>query len=140
MTIMKLLTPISEVHWLATTDTVRDAFDHLETHDLRAAPMLDAEHRYRGTVTQSDLRRLVSKARDREAALDTPLAALELRSHNEAVTPERDAAAISAQAAAHPFVPVVDRRGVLLGIVLSALVRPLTAAPDVARSPLQVRR
>ncbi|MBX3155860.1 MAG: CBS domain-containing protein [Deltaproteobacteria bacterium] len=117
MTIMKLLTPISEVHWLSATDTVRDAFDHMETHDLRAAPMLAPDGRYLGTVTQADLRRSLSKARDRGAALDTPLGELELRSHNEPVTPERDVAAVAAQVAAHPFVPVVDQRGVLLGVI-----------------------
>jgi CBS-domain-containing membrane protein len=117
MTIMQLLIPTSEVHWLSTTDTVRDAFDHLETHDLRAAPMLDADGRYLGTVTEADLRRRVSKARDRHAAYETPLSELELRSHNAAVTPEHKVAAIAEKAAAHPFVPVVDKSGRLLGVI-----------------------
>src|SRR5262245_60448246 len=117
MTIMQLLTPISEVHWLSATDTVRDAFDHMETHDLRAAPMLDTDGRYLGTVTEADLRRRVSKARDRNAAYQTPLSELELRSHNAPITPEHKVATIAEQAAGHPFVPVVDKSGRLLGVI-----------------------
>jgi CBS-domain-containing membrane protein len=117
MTIMQLLIPISEVHWLSASDTVRDAFDHMETHDLRAAPMLDEDGRYLGTVTEADLRRSISKARDRSAAYQTPLAELELRSHNSPVTPESNVDSIAQQAAAHPFVPVVDKRGHLLGVI-----------------------
>src|SRR5215510_1069413 len=36
MTILQLLTPMADVSWLSATDTVRDAFDHLETYELSA--------------------------------------------------------------------------------------------------------
>jgi CBS domain-containing protein len=106
MKITQLLTPMTEVHWLAVTDTVRDAFDHLETYGVTAAPLVDQAGRYVGTVTEADLRR----AADRSMAL----AAVPRRSHVEAVGPDADVEGLDA---AHLFVPVVDGSGRLVGIV-----------------------
>lgn len=117
MKITQLLTPITQIQWLATTDTVRDAFDHMETYALTAAPLLDWKGRYVGTVTEADLRRHVAGVADRVLALATPLAAVERRSHNAAVTVHESLASIVEQAAGHCFVPVVDDGGKLLGIV-----------------------
>jgi len=117
MTIMQLLTPIAEVPWLSITDTVRDAFDNLETYELSAAPVLDWSRRYVGTVTEADLRRHVASATDRATALATPLSAIERRARNVAVTADRELASILDQAAAHGFVPVVDAIGRLIGII-----------------------
>lgn len=117
MKITQLLTPIAQVQWLATTDTVRDAFDHMETHELTAAPLLDWKGRYIGTVTEADLRRHVAGIADRVIALATPLTAVERRSHNTAVTVHQSLASIVEQASGHCFVPVIDDGGKLLGIV-----------------------
>jgi len=117
MKIMQLLTPTTEVRWISVTDTVRDAFDHMETYELGAAPILDWSGRYLGTVTGADLRRHVASTVDRAAALATPLSAVDRRSHNVAVTGDRDVSSVVDQALGHPFVPVVDDTGCLLGIV-----------------------
>jgi CBS domain-containing protein len=117
MTILQLLTPIADVSWLSATDTVRDAFDHIETYELSAAPVVDRTGHYAGTVTQADLRRHVAGAADRAAALATPLSAIERRARNPAVTIDRDPAALADEAAGHGFVPVVDATGRLVGII-----------------------
>lgn len=117
MTIMQLLTPIAEVSWLSVTDTVRDAFDHLETYELSAAPLVDRTGRYAGTVTEADLRRHVASTTDRSAAFATPLSAIERRARNPAVTADRGLDAIADQAAAHGFVPVIDATERLIGII-----------------------
>jgi CBS domain-containing protein len=117
MTILQLLTPIADVSWLSATDTVRDAFDHLETYELSAAPVVDRSGGYAGTVTQADLRRHVTGAADRAAALTTPLSAIERRARNPAVAIDRDPASLTDEAAAHGFVPVVDAAGRLVGII-----------------------
>jgi CBS domain-containing protein len=117
MTILQLLTPISEVSWLSVTDTVRDAFDHLETYELSAAPLVDWNGRYVGTITEADLRRHVASMPDRSAALATPLSAIQRRARNPAVTADRGLEAITDQAAAHGFVPVVDGTERLIGII-----------------------
>jgi len=113
MKIMQLLTPMTEVHWILVTDTVRDALDHMETYDLSAAPILDRDGRYLGTVTMADLQRHMAGA-DRTA---TPLSAVERRSRNPSVSVDREVGSLVAQAAGHRFIPVVDDGGRLLGIV-----------------------
>jgi CBS domain-containing protein len=116
MKIMQLLTPMAEVHWILVTDTVRDALDHMETYDLSAAPILDRDGRYLGTVTMADLQRHMAGA-DRTAALATPLSAVERRSRNPAASVDRAVDSLVEQALGHRFIPVVDDGGRLLGIV-----------------------
>lgn len=130
MKIIELMTPVAEVAWLSVTDTVADAFDHMETNQSCAAPILDATGRYVGTVTVADLRRHVEGMRGRGSALSTPLADLERRARNPAITLERDVASVVEHAAAHRFVPVVDDGGRLIGIVdrRRLLVTPLPSA------------
>jgi CBS-domain-containing membrane protein len=117
MKITQFLTPITKVQWLSATDTVGDAFDHMETYEVTAAPVLDWDGRYLGTVTEADLRRHVERWVDRARALHTPLADVERRSTNPAVAVESDVSSMIAEASAHPFVPVVDASGKLVGIV-----------------------
>jgi len=115
MKILQLLTPVTEVRWLAATDTVRDAFDHMETYDLTAAPVLAWNGRYLGTVTEADLRRHVTGVADRSAAFETRVSEIERRSHVPVIALDADADRISAPAAA--FVAVVDELDRLVGIV-----------------------
>jgi CBS-domain-containing membrane protein len=117
MNIAQLLTPKSAVAWLSITDTVRDAFDHFETYELGAAPLLHWNGRYVGTVTEADLRRHIANMVDRSVAAATPLAKVERRSRNAAVTVDCSMARLVEQATAHPFVPVVDDAARFLGIV-----------------------
>ncbi|HUJ60670.1 MAG TPA: CBS domain-containing protein [Kofleriaceae bacterium] len=124
MTILQLLTPIARVQWLSVSDTVRDAFDQLETYELTAAPLLDWAGRYVGTVTEADLRRHVAGTTDRAVAFATPLAEIARRAHNPAVTVDRALASIAEQAAAHSFLPVVDATGRLVGIIERGTIAP----------------
>jgi CBS domain-containing protein len=116
MKITQLLTPMTDVHWILITDTVGDALDHMDTYDLSAAPILDRDGRYLGTVTRADLQRYMTGG-DPTAALATPLSAVGRRSRNPAVSVDRDVDSLVTQAAGHRFIPVVDDRGRLLGIV-----------------------
>ena len=117
MTIKQVLTPVTEVQWLAATDTACDALDHMEAYDLTAAPILDWRGRYVGTLTAADLRRHLASGRDRAVALATPVARIERRARYEAVTLDASVDSLVAQAAARCFVPVVDDTGKLVGIV-----------------------
>jgi len=115
MKITQLLTPITEVHWLAATDTVRDAFDHLESYGLNAAPLLDWNGCYVGTVTAADLHRHVDGTAAN--AFATALCDVERRSRNAAVTVNREVESLVEEASSVRFVPVVDDCNRLLGIV-----------------------
>ena len=117
MKITQLLTPIAQVPWIAVSDTVRDAFDHMESYDLGAAAVLAPNGHYVGTLTVADLRRHVDGAIDRTAAFATPLSEVERRSSNVAVAVDCEVDSVIDQAATHPFIPVVDGAGRLVGIV-----------------------
>lgn len=117
MKIAQLLTPMNDVQWLSVTDTVRDAFDHMETYEVSAAPLLDWSGRYVGTVTEADLRRHIASWGVHPMPFATPLADVERRSNNAAVALDCDVQSIVAHALTHRFIPVIDGGGKLVGIV-----------------------
>lgn len=126
MRISQLLTPITHVHWLAATDTVQDALDHMETYEITAAPLVDWNGRYLGTVTGADVRRHLTGTLDRVAALATPLARIGRGAHYDPVEVGRDLDSLDHHAFMLCFVPVVDGAGKLLGIIER---KRLTAVP-----------
>lgn len=126
MKISQMLTPIDQVHWLATTDTVRDALDHMETYVVTAAPLVDWDGRYVGTVTMADVRRHVEGAKERAAAWAAPLARVPRGARYDAVALERDAESLDPHTSMLCFVPVVDGIGKLVGVVDR---RRLTVSP-----------
>ena len=113
----------------------------METYELTAAPILDWNGRYLGTVTEADLRRHVAST-DQAAALATPLSTVERRSHNLAVTIDRDVESLVEQASGHRFIPVVDDSGRLLGIVdrrrILDLRLPSAALPPHSRRHIKI--
>jgi CBS domain-containing protein len=126
---VKLL-PRSQVACLRVTDTVREAFDRLETRELYAAPVIDASGRYIGMITEADLRRHVVSQRDRIVAFSTPVGKI-ARSLVNAPVIERELGMIDehgARANLHAFIPVVDDIGRLVGIVERGLYDTRDAA------------
>lgn len=117
MSLLDLLTPATEVPSLSLTDTVRDAFDRLERFRRAAAPILDRSGRYVATITEADLRRHVTAARNRIHAFAAVLSQVQRGAHNAAVTIDRGVASIIEQATRWGFVPVVDATRRLLGII-----------------------
>ncbi|MBX3159006.1 MAG: CBS domain-containing protein [Deltaproteobacteria bacterium] len=125
------LIPRSQVALLAVTDTVRDAFDRLETRELFAAPLVDTAGRYIGMITEADLRRHVAAQTDRIVAFAMPVGKVARGALNAPVREGELALVLdehSARASMHAFVPVVDGTGRLVGIV----ERDLYATRDAA--------
>ena len=114
---MQLLTPVRDVAWLSSTDTVRDAFDHMEAYNVTAAPLLDWSRHYLGTVTEADLRRHVAGTPDRMRALGAPLASIDRRAHTEPVTADREIGATIGSRARSRSCPSSTTSGRLLGVV-----------------------
>ncbi|MEN0067413.1 MAG: CBS domain-containing protein [Myxococcota bacterium] len=112
MNLAFLLTPVADVVWLPVAATVREAIDSLRAWRYTAVPILDSEGRYSGTVTAADLLfHLV------EVGQQGTLANLQRRREHVAVSIDTDVRAVLAVAADQNFVPVIDSRGVLMGIV-----------------------
>ncbi|MEO0602669.1 MAG: CBS domain-containing protein [Myxococcota bacterium] len=112
MNLAFLLTPVADVVWLPLAATVREAVDSLRAWRYTAVPILDPEGRYSGTITASDLLFHIV-----EVGQEGPLAEVRQRREHVAVSVDTDVRAVLAVAADQNFVPVIDSRGVLMGLV-----------------------
>jgi CBS domain-containing protein len=114
MNLALFLTPLSSVATVPARATVRAALDELEAAGFSAVPVVDADGSYLGTLTEGDLLRFLRSGADLDASLvmDVPLR------HEVGAASILDAfASIVERAADQNFVPVLDSRGVLMGIV-----------------------
>jgi CBS domain-containing protein len=109
------LTPKATVAWMPASATLRDALERMEKHGFSAVPVLDRAGVYLGTLTEGDLLRAVLRS---DGQLDTVhVGEVPIRSENRAVLVVADIEAVVQIAVDQNFVPVVDSRGVLMGIV-----------------------
>ena len=118
MNVAFFLTPLAEVEWVPAKATMAEALRRMARHRYAAVPVLDDDGRYVGTLTAADL--LWKMAGDDIAAHDAEGVALsdvERRTDFRPVDVTTAIEALIAAATDQNFVPVVDSRGVLMGIV-----------------------
>lgn len=113
------LLPKAEVVWLSPRNTLRQALERMEYHRYTAVPLVDEAGRYAGTLTEGDLLWFIKRTpgftfdqAERILVRDVPQ-----RLHNEAVSIRADVRDLVRLAAVQSFVPVVDDRGLFIGIV-----------------------
>lgn len=118
--ILRFLTPKSRVACLEDDSTVRQALEKMRYHGYNALPVIDAEGRYVGTVTEGDfLWYLVLRSgRFGMRALEqTQVRDLLRPDWNPAVRADTDMAALLEKVEERNFAPVVDDRGCFIGLV-----------------------
>lgn len=113
MNLAFFLTPVAEVAWMLDGTTVQDAVDAMRDHRFTAVPLLDDERHYVGTITAADLLHWITT----EGRRDVPVAKVPRQMENRAVGIDTDVRGILALASDQTFIPVVDSRAVLMGIV-----------------------
>jgi CBS domain-containing protein len=114
MNLAMFLTPLASVASVPARMAVRLALDEMDSLGYSAVPVVDADGSYLGTLTEGDLLRFVRSGEDVEASMvmDVPLR------HDVRVASVLDPIeSVVERAADQNFVPVVDSRGVLMGIV-----------------------
>jgi len=119
MKIAFFLTPKADVAWVPTTATMRQAIERMEHHRYTAIPVLTPEGRYDSTLTEGDLLWYM-KQNPHRSFLDTeriPLAAVPRRVVLKPVDIDAEIEALLELALDQNFIPVVDGRGVFIGIV-----------------------
>ncbi len=119
MKIAFFLTPKAQVAWVSTTSTVRQAIEKMEHYRYTAVPLLTPEGRYDGTLTEGDLLWYL-KQNPHVSFADTehvPLTAVIRRLVVKPINIDAEIEALFALALDQNFVPVVDDRGVFIGIV-----------------------
>ena len=119
MNIMRFLTPKSTVSYLDAASSVRNGFEKMTFHKFRAIPVISSDGIYVGTVTEGDLLRgMISDGgcdiRQQEKICIRDVIRPDWNPPvNITCTVEQLFHRVSEQ----NFVPVVDDRGVFIGIV-----------------------
>lgn len=115
MNLAFFLTPVARVECLEVRSIVAEAVRTMRRHRFSAVPLLDGHGRYVGTLTEGDL--LFYLADTGAGGETAALSQVPRRAEHQAVGVDTDIRQLLAVAADQNFVPVVDSRGVLMGIV-----------------------
>ena len=118
MNILFFLTPKQDVAFLYDDFTLRQALEKMEYHRYSSIPMLNRKGEYVGTMTEGDLLWAIKNQGIRiENAEEIPIKAIPRKRDYLPVTVNTQMDELVAAAMNQNFVPVVDDRGIFIGIV-----------------------
>ncbi|OKP82418.1 inosine-5-monophosphate dehydrogenase [Paenibacillus helianthi] len=119
MEISAFLLPKDQVSYITSSITMLEALVQLENHYYSAIPIIDGEGKYVGTLSEGDL---LWKLKDTaglsfENMRDVTVGDIQRHVHNESVGIHAQMEDMLTLAADQNFVPVVDDKGIFLGII-----------------------
>ena len=122
--VLLLLTPKKDVAYLDEKMNARQAMEKMRAHGYRIIPLISENGEYLGTISEGDI--LWHIVNEEEFSLEK-LEEIQVKTliRNDYVTPVKVDAHIDELVDTivdHNFVPVVDDRGVLMGIVTRSRV------------------
>lgn len=119
MNIIRFLIPKSHVACLEDTNTLRNGLEKMHNRGYTAIPVIDKNGVYLGTVTEGDFLWHIMNAEDcTHKALEKNQVSLLIRQgFNPPVKASETVSEVFAKLKDQNFVPVVDDRGVFVGIV-----------------------
>ena len=117
--VLFLLTPKAQVSCLKDNMNIRQALEKMKAHGHAAIPLITKEGEYIGTVSEGDLLNHIvdSGIIDIEQLEDVSIMELKRREDFSAVKVDADISELIDVIVDNNFVPVVDDRNVLMGIV-----------------------
>ena len=117
--VLFLLTPKAQVACLNESMNVRQALEKMRAHGYTAIPLISEGGEYLGTVSEGDLLWCIVKGEKitMESLEDVKITKLVRKDYVPAVKVDADMSELAQQIVNHNFVPVVDDRNVLMGIV-----------------------
>lgn len=118
------LLPKSEVTYIREEDHVGQALRHIRKRGFQAVPVINKDGEYRGTVTEGDfLWALTSEYQmDMDTMKHTSIASLPKRWQYKAVSIDATIEELDQYILDQNFVPVVDSRGIFIGIVTRKVI------------------
>ena len=133
MNVITLLTPKAQVAWLYDDFTVRQGLEKLRIHGYTAIPVLDREGFYIGSVSEGDFLWSLLDNRDNSlrAQEKLPLKSIIRPDFHPAVSVRVTMEELLEQAMRQSFIPVVDDRGVFIGIVTRQTIMRKLALPNL---------
>ena len=117
MNVLFFLQPKQEVCVLHKNYTLRQGIEKLRQYGFAAVPVIDDEGQYCGTVTEGDLLRQVLQHENRSEWEQIPLREAIRTDVKKPVNVMADMDELLSVAVNQNFVPVVDDRGMFIGIV-----------------------
>ena len=117
MNVLFFLKPKQEVCVLHKSYTLRQGIEKLRQYGFAAVPVIDEDGRYCGTVTEGDLLRQVLQHENKAEWEQIPLREAMRTDVKKPVNVMADMDELLSVAVNQNFVPVVDDRGMFIGIV-----------------------
>lgn len=119
MNIAFFLTPKSEVIYESTDATMRQVMERMEHHGYTAIPLIDKVGRYVGTLTEGDLLWKLKNTPNLNFLNTNSVKVKEIsrRINHKSVFINADIESIISLAVSQNFVPVVDDKGIFIGII-----------------------
>lgn len=120
MNIMRFVVPKSQVEYVTTDSTVRQAHEKMRFHRYVAIPVIDGEGKYVGTLRNDDIFEYFfgSGSFDARAAERNSVTEILDRDYSPPLYHYASMEELVEQVREHNFVPVVDDRGCFVGIIL----------------------
>jgi len=116
--VLLLLTPKTELACLYEDMNVRQALEKMRAHGYMAIPVISKDGEYVGTITEGDLLwKLVDEDCDVETLQEYPIKEIVRKDYTSAVKVDADTKQLTNMITKQNFVPVVDDRNILMGIV-----------------------
>ncbi len=119
MNIAKLMIPKVYTAFLHENDTIRQGLECFTIHGYTAIPVLNEREQYIGSVTEGDFLRhvLATGTTDLKAQEQYRIKSIVRRDFCPALPIDADGAEVVAATLDQNFVPIVDGRGTLCGIL-----------------------
>ena len=119
MNVAFFLIPKKDIVFLKENSTMRQALERMEYHSYSAVPLVDAEGKYTGTITEGDL---LWKLKNTPGLTfhnteDIFLSDVEQHVQNLPVTINAQIEDLLSRAVVQNFIPVVDDQEIFIGIV-----------------------
>lgn len=116
--VLLLLTPKTELACLQDDMNVRQAIEKMKAHGYMAIPVVSKNGEYTGTITEGDLLwTLVDGNSDLEKVKDVKIKDIIRKNYTPPVKVDASIDELIAMITEQNFVPVIDDRNILMGIV-----------------------
>lgn len=128
MNILFFMIPKISVTYAESSFTLRQVSEKMMAHNLTAIPIIDEEGRYVSVISEGDLFRYIkqSASLNYSSAEETPISSIPRQREINAISYAASMNDLIDLAVNQNFVPVVDDRGIFIGIVTrKAIIRYL---------------
>ena len=116
--LLLLLTPKTELACLNDEMNVRQALEKMKAHSYMAIPVVSKNGEYVGTITEGDLLwKIVDEDYDEEGLQDISIKEIIRKDYTPPVKVDADIKKLKNMITEQNFVPVIDDRNILMGIV-----------------------